>query len=63
LQEERIVSLGHQQGNPALPSDAAYTDDLDGRVHKPVAVEQHAPIVRECFTVGLKDLLEHVPSY
>src|SRR6266436_2605018 len=58
LQEERIVSLRHQQGNPASPSDATNPDDLDGRIYESVSLEKHAPVVGERFAVGLKNLLE-----
>jgi hypothetical protein len=30
LEKRRIVSLGHHQGNPASPTDAANTNDLNG---------------------------------
>ena len=45
LEEERIIVLRHKQSNPAAPSDAAHTDDLDGRINYPIAIEQHTPVV------------------
>ena len=52
----------HQQGDPASPPDAADADHLDGRVDEPVAVEQHAPVIRQRLPIVAEDLHRASPG-
>jgi hypothetical protein len=58
LEKQRVVSLGHHQGNPTSPTDAANANYLNGDIYDSIPIEQCPPAVGKRFSVGVKKLVE-----